>query len=128
MDPIPLGAVEGPSDAESSAGDLDAVLSVPRRFRVRRGSSSGNLDDPTVLRATLGKPCGCKILGGCFAQFQHNASFEELRHFREELRSLHKLDQDRVATQNEQCNMIFHCPFPIIYFQLFDIASLACLG
>ena len=121
MDPAPLGAVDGPSDDEcsaadldavlrtpqpsddeSSAADLDAVLSVPRRLRVRR-ASSGNLDDPTVLRATLGKPCGCKIRGGCFTQFQRHSDFEELRRFREELRSLHKLDQDRVDTQHEQC-------------------------
>ncbi|CAL1128171.1 unnamed protein product [Cladocopium goreaui] len=115
MDPAPLGAVDGPSDDEcsaadldavlrtpqpsddeSSAADLDAVLSVPRRLRVRR-ASSGNLDDPTVLRATLGKPCGCKIRGGCVTQFQRHSDFEELRRFREELKSLHKLDQDRVV-------------------------------
>ena len=95
-----LDAVEGPSDAESSAGDLDAVLAIPRRAPVRRKSSGTlDLDDTTALRAMLGKPCGCKIAGGCFAQFKGNSAFAELRRFREELKSLHKLDQDRVDTQ-----------------------------
>ena len=30
MDPAPLGAVDGPSDDECSAADLDAVLRTPQ--------------------------------------------------------------------------------------------------
>ena len=98
LDPAPLSPVVGPSDEERDSDlDLDAALGDNAKgVPVKKGKVPA-LDDPTHLRAVLGKRCSCKQRD-CFGQFSGPKEFAEFLKYRVDFKSLHKLDQDRVDT------------------------------
>ena len=83
----------------SSGGDSDATAEPPprqkRKSRKRqRQVLEQAVQDETNIRAMLGKPkCHCKRL--CLNQFSDDANFAQLKAWREDWCSMHKLDQDQ---------------------------------
>lgn len=86
------------SDAESDVEATSKAAPKPalkRRGKRKNESLHESLADEAAIRAMLGRPkCHCKRK--CLSQFSEDAAFEELRSFRSDWGSMHKLDQDQV--------------------------------
>ena len=100
LDAAPLSPINGPSDVSSEDDDSDAAPG-PVAKRGRRFAAN----DPTYVRASLAKSCGCK--NTCLAQFTTTDGLNSLLKFRNEMCEMHKLDQDRIDTQIEFSETFF---------------------
>lgn len=90
----------------SSSGERAAVVSSCQRRRRRclgrhkrhtaATSKKERMTNENSLRAALGKPCHCNQI--CFAKFVNQEPFGKFVEFRKHFLSMHKLDQDQVAS------------------------------
>ena len=90
----------------SSSGERAPVASSGQRRRRRclgrrmrhtaATSKKERMTNENSLRAVLGKPCHCNQ--GCFAKFVNPEPFGKFVEFRKQFLSMHKLDQDQVAS------------------------------
>ena len=100
--PLPLNAVVQVSDSDGESGDLP-----PQKWRRKRTLKQKEetakafrcrLNGETFVRAMLGKKC-VRCRHRCVEKFSSNERFAQLLAFRRHWVGLHKLDQDRVVSQ-----------------------------
>lgn len=91
------------SDGSDSLGGAP-VAAAKRATNAKRERSKPKrkpLSLEQSLRCALGKACKCKQ--GCMAVFSQPEHFSKLQEFRKNWETLHKLDQDQVATYLRSC-------------------------
>lgn len=79
--------------SDSSSSGEDGGKAFPTGRGKKRKALAGDIE--ADVRSALGKPCGCQR--NCFEHFRDKDGFAELLGLRAQWRSLHKLDQDRLA-------------------------------
>lgn len=99
-------AFEDISVCSSSSGERAPVGSSCQRRRRRclgirmrhtaATSKKERMTNEKSLRSVLGKPCHCNHR--CFAEFVNHERFGKFVEFRKQFLSMHKLDQDQVAS------------------------------